>query len=155
MKSKALKRAVIIVLAFAMLVSSVCLPSIAEDINEEPTAEMTPDEKLKSMMMANRFVFSLPKDDTDLLDAPVQFKGVFSSLTNQTRMQVVYNEGGRIDALDTAYLSYKITNNSSEVLSIGTMVYFRTTGGNLCAYVLKPLVYDAKTGKKLDLTSSY
>jgi hypothetical protein len=35
------------------------------------------------------------------------------------------------------------------------MVYFRTTGGNLCAYVLKPLVYDAKTGKKLDLTSSY
>ena len=70
-------------------------------------------------------------------------------------MQVIYDKKGSIDALNTAFLAYRVKNNSFETLSLGSMVYFGTTGGNLCALVLKPLVYDAATGKRLDLKTSY
>ena len=152
-----IKKWVALILATAVLMSALCFSGIAEDGETDAGDGTEIDEVLlKKLMMADRFVFRLPEEGAEnLLAEPVVQKGVFSSLTNQTRMQVLYNEGGKIDALDTAYLTYRLQNNSTDVLSLGTMVYFRTTGGNLCAYVLKPLVYDAKTGKKLDLRTSY
>lgn len=132
-------------------------------IPENSGETSSPDEdgeidvaKLERYMMADKFIFSIPEEGREnLLSAPVVQQGDFASLTNTTRMQVLYDERYRIDAMETAYLTYKLTNNSSDILSLGTMVYFGTVERNLCAYVLKPLVYDAKTGAKLNLKTSY
>lgn len=136
-------------MAFAVLLSSVYFVYATD-------TEQIDEAKLAELLMADRFDFMLPSEEhTNLLQSAVEHKGSFADLTNQTRMQVLYNEGGRIDIGETAYLTYKLTNRSSRTLSIGTMVYFRTTGGNLCAYVLIPMVYDAQTGERLNYKTSY
>ena len=130
--------------------------SAADGEGEDGSEEIVLPDDVSKLLMADRFVFKLPDADKEnLLNEPVSFSGNFEDLTNQTRMQVLYNEKGRIDADSTAYLTYKLKNDSSQVLSLGTMVYFQTTGNNLCAYVLVPMVYDAATGERLDLVTSY
>lgn len=145
-------RTLSLLLMVAVLIPCICNIGASELATETEINEAL----LNELLQVDRFQFSLPDEgDKNLLTTPVVQKGVFSSLNNQTKMQVLYNEGGKIDMGDTAYLTYKLKNNSNQILSIGTMVYFRTTGGNLCAYVLNPLIYNAETGKKMACKTSY
>ena len=53
----------------------------------------------------------------------------------------------------TAYVAYKLKNDGSDTVSIGTVLYFKTTEKNLCACVRTPLVYDLQ-GNKLSYKTS-
>lgn len=122
---------------------------------------LSPLEVPESMLFADNFIFSLP-DETKVshkLTEPREIKGEHKAYLDAGAPYYngleTYIEFNDVFTDSTAYVAYKVKNNNTEAVCVATVLYFSTTSKNLGAGVLVPLVYDAETGEKLEVKTSY